>query len=90
MRYIIYDVNADAIADEKVMDVVKHLPENVKFHTSTALVFLACRVLVKRGEINYNDIIFVVNGKSIKIDKNGETEFNLELNILDKFLMELI
>jgi hypothetical protein len=102
MLIIEYSVNGLAISDSDAMAFAKEKVElyNSKepiviehnYTISNSIVLDAFRVLVKRGNINCNSIVFKQDGKVYSLDRDGRfTNGGPDCyNILDLFLSELL
>jgi hypothetical protein len=74
-------------------EVYKHYPNpNLELTFGNEMYLYAFRILVKRGIIPYNDIVFKFKDTIILIDENGRVDFWPKGfgDTLKEFLMELI
>lgn len=86
MLSIVYDAyNGEAIADGHAYNKANELIElhkltgEVVYNSASSHVIDSIRLLVAKGKISNNDVIYKFNSadgeKSIKVDKNGRLEF---------------
>jgi len=91
--YITFSDKGFAFPDSKVIEKalesyisIKDTDQSLEILVSAYSSILAYRVLVKRGIIKPEEIIFVVNDKEIQIDKNGKLssypkEYNIDFSL---------